>query len=548
MHSKKNKGKRLYLCFEHPQAKICCQITRNYNIYTQLVSPPQQTKTSSGKHGIPHMRKIKSYIFEYRYEMIFLYLCSFLYILPRIISGVDYNDDIFRSETGDATWWYYNGRPLVVWSMQALNQNFLISDLTPLPVILGMTILVACCIFLIKRFLSDCTVATKFTICAAFVINPFFISNISYKYDAFPMYIALGLSVISALMEGRKPSLSIEIPRSVLLIFILCLYQAALSLIFSLIALDLCVTALKGRVDIRQQIYRAVTVVFSYFFYSKIIAPHYLRFLYVDMSQHVSLNHEGMALLGSNIKTSFSLLSSFYHGGIMHACMIVYALIYIAGFIFILRKPRTQNQTNIFIILAAYLSGLCVIMLCTLSLTVLLKNPYIEPRVLLGSFGFIISAPVILLSISRAQIMQYCAVILCVMQILPTLALSFSFGNYLKQEFTHDTDAAKELEFHLSHYATNAQTTLTFLNDNPTTPSMDVKTAIHPLIRSFMNSQGLGRTYGWYSKGFLNAQDINYELDNSYQPAGKFVPMLKTCHVATSFVDNRVLVTFQLQC
>ncbi|MFT8675818.1 MAG: glucosyltransferase domain-containing protein, partial [Acetobacter sp.] len=247
--------------------------------------------------------KILSYFFKYKFELISLFFISFLYIFPRIISDANYNDDIFRSTTGDAFWWYYNGRPLVVWFMQGLNQNSLLADMTPLPVILGVVFFVSCCIFFMMKLLEECSKFTRFAICAVFIVNPFFISNISYKYDSFPMYTALGLSVVASLIWSDKSNIYKEILRSVIVISILCLYQAALSLIISLISIDFCVSALKGRVDFRQKIYRVATVIFSYLIYAKIIAPHYLRYIYVDMSQHVPFTHAGLILLKENIKT-----------------------------------------------------------------------------------------------------------------------------------------------------------------------------------------------------------------------------------------------------
>ncbi|WP_158319953.1 glucosyltransferase domain-containing protein [Acetobacter orleanensis] len=494
------------------------------------------------------MEKFRKCFLEFKYEFIFLYLISFIYILPRILSDADYNDDIFRSSTGDAYWWYYNGRPLVVWTMRALNQNRLLADSTPLPVILGMVLFVFCCTFIMKLFPENCNKTTKIILCSAFILNPFFISNFSYKYDSLPMYISLSLAIIVALKREKKPRILSEIPIFVFLLSALCFYQAALNLIISLMSINLCISALRGNINIRQQIYRAITVIFSYLTYTKIIAPYYLRFIYINMSQHINFDHEGIIYLKNNIKTSCHLIFNFYHGNLMHICIISYSIIYFLGIIFIIRKPKSENLTNIWVRLAAYISGIGIIILCALSLTVFLKNPDIQPRVLLGTFGFVISAPLILVSISCKPAYQFLAASLCVIQIIPTLALSFSFGNYLKQEFIHDGDAIKEIEFHLAHYTTNAQTKLTFLNDNPSTSSMNVKKAVHPLIAKFMTTQGLGRNYDWYSRGFLKMNNINYDLDNAYNLGNKFVPTMKTCHVATSFTENRITVAFQSQC
>ncbi|MFT8676466.1 MAG: hypothetical protein ABF791_11450, partial [Acetobacter sp.] len=248
------------------------------------------------------------------------------------------------------------------------------------------------------------------------------------------------------------------------------------------------------------------------------------------------------------IKTSLNLFFNFYHNTFMHFCVFSYFLIYIIGAIFVLFKSFNENRKKCWMLLAIYISGIGVITLCALSLTIFLKNPDIEPRVLLGTFGFMLSAPLFLISISRKPIVQLLAVSLCVVQIIPTLSLSFAFGNYLRQELAHDTDAVRELEFHLSHYTTNAQTKITLLNDNFPTLAMNVNKTIHPLISNFMSTQGFGRKYGWYSKGFLNFNNINYEFDNSYYIDNSFVPDVKTCHIFTSFVNNHIVVLFRPYC
>ncbi|WP_082782963.1 glucosyltransferase domain-containing protein [Acetobacter cerevisiae] len=494
------------------------------------------------------MKKWKICFFNNKIEFILLLLIGFIYILPRILSNSDYNDDIFRSTTGDANWWYYNGRPLNVWLMRALNQNVIMADCTPIPLILGATFFVFCCIIIIRYFLNGYNPATKVILCAAFIINPFFISNIFYKYDSLPMYMALILSIISVFINRNRSNIFLEILRSLLIIAMLCFYQAALSLVFSLIAIDVCVNAINAKLNIRSEIYRLATIFLSYIIYSKIIAPHYIPASFSEMSQHIPLNREGISILKNNIKISIDIILDFYHTKFMHLLSYFYFFVYLLGFLFIFCKNYKTNRKNMFLLLGAYFSGICIILFCTLGLTVFLKNPDIKPRMLLGSFSFILSAPLFLICISRTQIAQFLAILLCIGQIIPALSLSYSFGNYITQASTHDEEVLRELEFHLTHYITNSQTKITLLNDNTPTLSMKVKENVHPLIRKFMAIQGFGKNYTWYTQGFFWSKEFNYEIDQTYHFNGTFKPDIKTCHVNSVFENNHVIVEFQPHC
>ncbi len=70
----------------------------------------------------------------------FLMGMSLLYVLPVILADRPYIDDLGRSVLG-YTWWGLNGRPLSDVVMIALSMGHPILDLSPLPLLLGITIL-----------------------------------------------------------------------------------------------------------------------------------------------------------------------------------------------------------------------------------------------------------------------------------------------------------------------------------------------------------------------------------------------------------------------
>ncbi|HCD4604227.1 TPA: hypothetical protein NBR17_004811, partial [Enterobacter hormaechei] len=79
------------------------------------------------------------------------YIAGLVYILPIIIAGRMFNDDIGRATEG-YTKWGVNGRPLSDWIMEGLSFGFPISNLSPFTIIIALLITVLCGALLAEHF------------------------------------------------------------------------------------------------------------------------------------------------------------------------------------------------------------------------------------------------------------------------------------------------------------------------------------------------------------------------------------------------------------
>ncbi|CAM3359362.1 Glucosyltransferase GtrII-like protein [Bordetella sputigena] len=136
-----------------------------------------------------------------------------------------YIDDLGRARTGYLGW-TTDGRPLANVLVETLNLGTPISDLTPLPQLLAALLLAYLAVTVAKRFDIPGTWRAPL-ILAPLVANPFFLENLSYKFDVLPMTLATALScmavtTIPMTRWGR-------VLGSVALLAALCLYQPTLN-------------------------------------------------------------------------------------------------------------------------------------------------------------------------------------------------------------------------------------------------------------------------------------------------------------------------------
>lgn len=127
-----------------------------------------------------------------RWLGIMAYLVVFSY--PLIHADRLYRDDIWRSFHGEMGW-VSNGRPLSSLVMLILNGGPRLADLAPLPLWLGLAAL-ACAILLWRRRLEAFDTGYAWVAMLILVVQPFFLQNLSYRFDALPMSLALASAVV----------------------------------------------------------------------------------------------------------------------------------------------------------------------------------------------------------------------------------------------------------------------------------------------------------------------------------------------------------------
>ncbi|ECZ7785283.1 TPA_asm: hypothetical protein G4J95_003817, partial [Salmonella enterica subsp. enterica serovar Java] len=150
-----------------------------------------------------------------------------IYTFPLLTQQSYYIDDLGRSLYGGLGW-SGNGRPLADVIFYVINFGIPITDSSPLPLILGLTALVISLVY-IRDYLFGNDYITAALCFMMIIANPFFIENLSYKYDSLTMCLSVAISI----MASRK-SYSREISNIIIAVTLtiayLSLYQASLNI------------------------------------------------------------------------------------------------------------------------------------------------------------------------------------------------------------------------------------------------------------------------------------------------------------------------------
>lgn len=200
-----------------------------------------------------------------------------IYVLPIILADRFYQDDLFRSLYG-ATGWYNDARPLseklIIW----LCGGTPLGDIFPLPLLLAVLLLACTVTLYAKRYLSF----EEFPVSALgigflMIANPFLLCNLSYRYEAVTMILALCGAILPYVMPERKALWKIFV-----LSFFMCMvtfttYQPAAGVYISLWFLELFYMFFAARIDLPRLFIRGVACGFSAVIYKFIILNHYIR-------------------------------------------------------------------------------------------------------------------------------------------------------------------------------------------------------------------------------------------------------------------------------
>ncbi|EKN7827025.1 glucosyltransferase domain-containing protein, partial [Escherichia coli] len=154
-----------------------------------------------------------------RYFIIILVL-----VAPIILANIYYIDDIGRSTLGYRLW-LEDGRPLSDLFISILMFSGTMVDISPAPLIVACTMLS----WVFYRFNSEFFNSKKelFLIPLSFLINPFIVEVLSYKFDSLTILLSAVLSFIFLFTLSKNHYID-TLVKVILVIGVMCLYQASI--------------------------------------------------------------------------------------------------------------------------------------------------------------------------------------------------------------------------------------------------------------------------------------------------------------------------------
>lgn len=357
-------------------------------------------------------------------------IINLLYALPLIISSRLYVDDIFRATSGWMGYWNYDARPFVVYVMKLLNIGSVISDISPLPLILSISLMSITSCFVASRVTHKTNWLVAFA-SSLLCLSPLYIENLSFSFDGVTISIAVFLAIFSAGYEGR-----FSIPFKALLIFIMLgMYQPAISSYIGMSAI-VFVTSLNNKTPIKKAIvdglYNLLALVASYSLYRPIISKLFPESDYF-FKKGESIGGDYLSTLSYNLMNS---IESIYHWiGVYF--LISFAMFTIAILLISIKVDNKKSKIPLIVF------GGIAIAFSAIGPIIATKNPVILPRVFVGYSLVICFSSLLFVNVER---LRFVPVVLVVMSFL----CMYSYNGAMRGEENRNIAIAQDIQYLVS--------------------------------------------------------------------------------------------------
>lgn len=282
---------------------------------------------------------------------------AIIYTFPLLTHQSFFVDDLGRSLYGGLGW-SGNGRPLSDFIFYIINFGTPIIDASPLPLMLGIVILALALSCIREKLFGDDYITAS--LCFMMILaNPFFIENLSYRYDSLTMCMSVAISIISSYVAYQYKPINIIIS-SILTIAFLSLYQAALNTyaIFLLAFIISDVVKKNSISNITKNTASSVAgLIVGYFAYSYFIAKRLVTGSYnIEHSKIIEINSSLFEGIISNVLSFYRMFSTILNGD---NYLIYYSLFFalIISLIVIVLKviKRDENKKTKFLLVVLIL-------------------------------------------------------------------------------------------------------------------------------------------------------------------------------------------------
>lgn len=326
-----------------------------------------------------------------------------LILYPILRADRPYNDDLKRALIGRAGW-DSNGRPLTTLLMRVLQcYDHAMVDISPLTQIGAIGLLAFIGAMVARRYVVG---PAWLAALIAFPLGaqPFFLANLSYKFDALTMCLAMLLALVPIL---RPPAGRRGWWLGVLALFgSLNLYQPAVNLYLVFVLLDLVLLQLRnasGRELAGTAGVRLLQVVVSMLIYELVVGIHISGWV-EHQAETIHGWHELPLLLRNFVDFYAFVIAGFnghwwlYFGPLLVVLAVIPVIVGVRHAME--RQALEPGWVTLLLVIASVLMPMAG-MVCALGPMLLLRKPEIEPRVLMGLGALLSAGLVVMLSALR---------------------------------------------------------------------------------------------------------------------------------------------------
>lgn len=475
--------------------------------------------------------------------VLFVFCAFLLFCLPLFLANVYYNDDNMRALYG-ATW-SKNGRIFSTALMNLLDLRFRnILDLSPLGHILGCLVLA----FAAVRFTQRATHTTQpdwfaLSLCGLpLAVQPFFLQNLSYKFDALPMLMAQALAVFACVLPLQWSSKQKFGVCFALLIGAMGFYQTGVN---TFLALSLLIFLCDYQHDGSPAIWRDLGIKIAAFsvsalVYKEIIIPATLHGAFErHLSVTLDLQTFPLRAMAENMVNILDLVSTLLTQGAKPLLLCLYGAATLGAFASGLHYCRKRNLSDscagilFFLtpfILLVFLSGMLLI----------LKNVEYVPRILTSFSACVIFVNLFFLK-PRLQKIRWLALV----PLFYFFVIAYSYGNVLAENSRFELYHIQRIATALDDAGFRSGDDLYLSGDEPLSPIVANATKAMPLLARLKPELAIhGDSYFGYAMLRSRGIESPEHTDHPSPDARDCFNPVHQVHTTADFTIFRINQTF----
>jgi len=457
--------------------------------------------------------------------LLFFVGIALLYVYPIIHANFYFQDDLLRALFG-YTGWEHAGRPLasIVQLLLSSAKPYMLIDVAPLSQILA-AILLALSAFQFNEYLKREYHKGIIFASALIIVNPFFLNNLSYRYDSFSMALGLFLAVQAFCLPlknklGSKSSIA-------LLIASLSLYQCDINIFIALVAIEILIFG--SQCDLQRVFNRLYTrfgqyclAYVSYFF---TVGQVFIDEKGSNRSSLVEFGFDGLVAIFTNIGTFVQFCASFFTP-VNALALSILVLFVLWDFDQVLKRSEHKKAEIVVLVLA-----MSVYFLSLFGPLVLLLDANIGYRSIPSFYMF---APLLIIVSSMAR--ERFTYIWLIALALPII-ISFQYGVAVGNQRKYEEKISTLILYDLLHYHLVNKTIYIKGGFKPA-PQSNLILQHQPFLAKFAGPQS-----GWVASAFIQGTGL-YSVGN-IQPlisaASNSLGDRELCNYATKEIVNNNL-------
>lgn len=294
---------------------------------------------------------------------------------PFVFDRIYFIDDITRSIKGYFGW-IGLGRPLTELIAMVLTTNTqTLADVTPLPQLLSIIILLAAAMLLVRNLNERITLGTTLISLTA-VVNPLIFSNMLYRFDSLSMSLSILLPIFAwdVYLKGKK------VLPFFLLVSTLSLYQPAISIFPILIILSFIRSKEKNNAKFALIFHSSIITVLS-------CVVYYLTIIKTTMAEGEQRGNISISNGGITHKISEGVINSSHvafdsYGNLGALCISFLSLFFFFKVALAIKSQIISTDKHKYIIASILLLTPALLIFLSVGVNLILSNSYFPARVL----------------------------------------------------------------------------------------------------------------------------------------------------------------------